>query len=166
MAVALAFYRDLLGFEVERDGADEGNAALVRGDARIMLETPTGFYSPGYNAAIEERLGSMSAIALYLEATDLDDLYRRVTDAGVTIVRSARRARLGPAGVHDRGSPRTVADLLARDRRPGGLNEPSSAASLRRPCLTRGRHLLLGWVQLLSHSSPTSQTSLERTCPG
>ena len=86
MSVALAFYRDLLGFELERDGADEGNVALVRGDARIMLEIQAGFYSPGYNAAIEERLGSTSAIALYMEATDLDDLYRRVTDAGVTIV--------------------------------------------------------------------------------
>ena len=107
MAVALAFYRDLLGFELERDGADEGNAALVRGDARIMLETPTGFYSPGYNAAIEERLGSTSAIALYMEATDLDDLYRRVTDAGVTIV--------DPLAERDWGQREfTIAD-------PGGL---------------------------------------------
>jgi uncharacterized glyoxalase superfamily protein PhnB len=85
MEAALSFYRDLLGFEVERNGSEVGNAALVRGDARIMLETSAGFYSASYNAAIEERLGARSSIALYMEAMDLDDLYRRIVDAGVPI---------------------------------------------------------------------------------
>ena len=86
MAEALALYTGPLEFSLERGAADEGNCALVRGDARLMLETPSGFYGDEYDAAIEDRLGSKSANALYIEATDVDGFYDRVRTAGVRVV--------------------------------------------------------------------------------
>jgi uncharacterized glyoxalase superfamily protein PhnB len=86
MGDALDFYQNQLGFELTRGGPGEVNSSLSRGDARIMIEIPTDFYSPEYNAAIESRLDSPSAIALYMEALDLEELYRRLGDAGVKIV--------------------------------------------------------------------------------
>jgi uncharacterized glyoxalase superfamily protein PhnB len=83
LEAALAFYRDILGFVVER--GDGANRSLTRCDARIMLEAPSEFYSPDYNAAIVARLGSASPNALYMEAPDLEELYRRVQEAGAII---------------------------------------------------------------------------------
>ena len=86
MAEALALYTGPLGFTVERGGEDDGNCALVRGDARLMLETPKEFYGEEYNAAIRERLGSRSPNALYFAESDLAGLYRRLRSAGVRVV--------------------------------------------------------------------------------
>jgi uncharacterized glyoxalase superfamily protein PhnB len=86
MGGALDFYQNLLGFELTRGGPGEANSSLSRGDARIMIEIPTDFYSPEYNAAIVGRLDSPSAIALYIEALDLEEFYSRLGDAGVKIV--------------------------------------------------------------------------------
>jgi uncharacterized glyoxalase superfamily protein PhnB len=86
MGEALDFYQNQLGFELTRGGPGEGNSSLSRGDARIMIEIPTDFYSPEYNAAIAGRLDSPSAIALYMEALDLEEFYSRLGDAGVKIV--------------------------------------------------------------------------------
>ena len=85
-ADALALYVGPLEFTLERGGEGEGNSALVRGDARLMLETPTDFYGDEYNAAIRERLGARSANALYLEERDLEGFYARVQSAGVRVV--------------------------------------------------------------------------------
>lgn len=82
---ALAFYVDRLGFEAQGD-TQHGNVSIARGDARLMLETMADFYGEAYNAAIRERLGSVSPHALYLEADDLDDLYRALQDGGVRVV--------------------------------------------------------------------------------
>lgn len=82
---AVAFYVDRLGFTAEGD-ATQLNVSLVRGDSRIMLEAAADFYSDAYNAAIRQRLGSASPHALYMEAVDLDDLYRRLEESGATIV--------------------------------------------------------------------------------
>jgi uncharacterized glyoxalase superfamily protein PhnB len=82
---ALAFYVERLGFSAEGD-ATHGNVSLVRGDARVMLEATADFYSEGYNAAIRERLGSASPNALYMEANNLDELYRSLEEGGATIV--------------------------------------------------------------------------------
>jgi uncharacterized glyoxalase superfamily protein PhnB len=68
MADALAFYLGPLEFTLERGGEGEGNSALVRGDARLMLETPSDFY------------------ALYLEEPDLNAFYERIQAAGVRVV--------------------------------------------------------------------------------
>ena len=86
MADALAFYLGPLEFTLERGGEGEGNSALVRGDARVMLETPSDFYADEYNGAIRERLGARSANALYLEEPNLQPFYERVQAAGVRIV--------------------------------------------------------------------------------
>ena len=84
MATALAFYSGPLEFTVERE--DDGNSALQRGDARVMLESVTDFYGEEYNAAIRQRLGSPSANALYIEASDLAGFQSRLRAAGVRIV--------------------------------------------------------------------------------
>jgi uncharacterized glyoxalase superfamily protein PhnB len=86
MGEALDFYQNQLGFTMERGDADADNLAISRGDARIMLEVPAGFYGEEYNAAIEERLGSASAMALYMEADDLEEFYTRLTDSEVKMV--------------------------------------------------------------------------------
>jgi uncharacterized glyoxalase superfamily protein PhnB len=82
---ALEFYVGRLGFATERDEPHE-NVSISRGDARLMLETTADFYGETYNTAIRERLGSVSPNALYMEAEDLDDLYRSVLEAGVRVV--------------------------------------------------------------------------------
>jgi uncharacterized glyoxalase superfamily protein PhnB len=82
MGEALAFYRDRLGFTVIRGDDESVNSSLTRGDARIMIEIPTDMYGDVYNAAIEQRLGTPSAVALYMEAPDLDELYERLMSAG------------------------------------------------------------------------------------
>ena len=84
MATALAFYSGPLEFTVERE--DDGNSALQRGDARVMLESVKDFYGEEYNAAIRQRLGSPSANALYIEASDLAGFQSRLRAAGVRIV--------------------------------------------------------------------------------
>lgn len=82
---ALDFYVGRLGFTLE-GSAEHGNASVVRGDARLMLETASDFYGDAYNAAIRERLGSVSPHALYMQADDLDELHRTLVEAGATIV--------------------------------------------------------------------------------
>jgi catechol 2,3-dioxygenase-like lactoylglutathione lyase family enzyme len=83
----VAFYRDVLGFDVLRDEPGEGNYAVGRGDARLMIEMATGaFYGDAYNAAIRERVGRPSAAAFYIEAPDLEDLYARTQTAGAPII--------------------------------------------------------------------------------
>ena len=85
-ASALAFYLDKLGFTLVRGGPGEANSSIRRGDAHLMIESAADFYSPAYNSAIRQRLGGKSPIALYLEAQDLDEFYRRVSEDGGTIV--------------------------------------------------------------------------------
>ncbi|HVU78362.1 MAG TPA: VOC family protein [Gaiellaceae bacterium] len=86
LAAAVAFYRDTLGFDVVRGEPADGNVAVNRGAARMMLETPGAFYSPGYNEAIRERQASHSPHALYIEEPDLAAYHDRLRDAGVRIV--------------------------------------------------------------------------------
>jgi uncharacterized glyoxalase superfamily protein PhnB len=83
---ALDFYVGRLGFSLQGD-ANHGNVSIVRGDARLMLETTADFYGDTYNAAIRERLGSVSPNALYMEAEeDLDELYRALAGTTAKIV--------------------------------------------------------------------------------
>ena len=83
LAKALDFYTGILGCEVVRGTAEEGNVALSFGEARLMLESAADFYGPGYNDAIRQRLlGHPSAIALYIEADDVDALYKRLAEDG------------------------------------------------------------------------------------
>ncbi len=82
---AIAFYVERLGFTAEGD-TTQLNVSLVRGDARLMVETTADFYSAEYDAAIRERLGSSSPNALYMEAGDLEELHRALQDTDTPIV--------------------------------------------------------------------------------
>jgi uncharacterized glyoxalase superfamily protein PhnB len=86
MAEALDFYTDKLGFKLLRGGPAEEHCSIGRGDARLMLEKPASFYNPAYNEAIRQRLKTPSAMALYIEAPDVEVLYASVTATGMTIV--------------------------------------------------------------------------------
>jgi uncharacterized glyoxalase superfamily protein PhnB len=86
MAAGLQFYRDRIGFAVERGGPEDSNVSLSFGDARLMLEVPADFYSESYNSAIRRRMGNASPHALYMEAPDIDVLYGRVNAQGIRIV--------------------------------------------------------------------------------
>ncbi len=86
MADALAFYRGPLEFALDSGGDDKSNSSLTRGDAHVMIETAADHYSAEYNAAIRERLGTPSCIALYIEASDLSAFYSRLVPAGARIV--------------------------------------------------------------------------------
>ena len=86
MADALAFYRERLEFTLDSGGDDASNSSLTRSDAHVMIETAADHYGDAYNAAIRERLGTPSCIALYMEASDLAAFYSRLEAAGVRIV--------------------------------------------------------------------------------
>ncbi|HZW28196.1 MAG TPA: VOC family protein [Trueperaceae bacterium] len=86
MREALDFYVDKLGFELTGGGPDQVNCSLSRGDARVMVEVPADLYSRGFDEAIKARLGGRSALSLYIEAPDLEQLYERVLANGVTVV--------------------------------------------------------------------------------
>ena len=86
MAEALDFYRTTLEFTLDSGGEDATNSSLTRGDAHVMIETAANHFGEEYNAAIRERLGTPSSIALYMEASDLAGFYSRLEAAGVRIV--------------------------------------------------------------------------------
>lgn len=86
MAEALAYYRDTLGFTLEGGGEEATNSSLARGDARVMVETAADHYGDEYNAAIRERLGTPSSIALYIEVPDLVAFYSKLEATGAPIV--------------------------------------------------------------------------------
>ena len=86
MAEALAFYLGPLEFDLAGGGEDASNSSVSRGDARLMLETAADHFGAEYNAAIRERLGSLSAISLYIQAQDLAGFQSRLKAAGARIV--------------------------------------------------------------------------------
>ena len=86
MAEALDFYRTTLEFTLDSGGEDATNSSLTRGAAHVMIETAANHFGEEYNAAIRERLGTPSSIALYMEASDLAGFYSRLEAAGVRIV--------------------------------------------------------------------------------
>ena len=86
MAEALDFYRTTLEFTLDSGGEDATNSSLTRGDAHVMIETAANHFGEEYNAAIRERLGTPSSVALYMEASDLAGFYSRLEAAGVRIV--------------------------------------------------------------------------------
>ena len=86
MAEALAFYVEVLEFTLTRGGDDASNSSLTRGDAHIMIETAADHYGDEYNAAIRERLGTPSCIALYVETSDLAGFHTKLTAEGARII--------------------------------------------------------------------------------
>src|SRR3954453_20816917 len=86
MAPALAFYRGTLGFTLDSGGDEATNSSLTREHAHVMIETAADHFGDEYNAAIRERLGTPSSVALYIEASDLAALYATLVAAGTRIV--------------------------------------------------------------------------------
>jgi len=86
MAKALAFYRETLGFTLDSGGDNASNSSLTRGDAHVMIETAADHYGDEYNAAIRQRLGTPSCIALYMEASDLATFHSRLVAVDARIV--------------------------------------------------------------------------------
>ncbi len=86
MREALAFYTGRFGFTLDGGGEAATNSSLSRGDARVMIETAADHYGNDYNAAIRDRLGTQSSIALYIEADDLAAFYARLKASGVRII--------------------------------------------------------------------------------
>lgn len=86
MRAAIDFYVGVLGFTLDRGGADAPNSIVLREGARIMLETAHGFYGETYNSAIRERVGTPGPNALYVEAQGLSEFHESVVAAGAHIV--------------------------------------------------------------------------------
>ena len=84
MAKALAFYRGTLGFTLDSGGDEATNSSITREHAHVMIEAAADHYGDEYNAAIRERLGTPSSVALYMEASDLRAFYARVEAAAGT----------------------------------------------------------------------------------
>lgn len=86
MREALAFYTGRLEFTLDGGGEAATNSSLSRGDARVMIETAADHYGDDYNAAIRDRLGTQSPIALYIEADDLAAFHARLKASGIRII--------------------------------------------------------------------------------
>jgi uncharacterized glyoxalase superfamily protein PhnB len=93
MADALRFYTDTLEFSLTSGGESASNSSLDRGDAHVMIETAANHYGDEYNEAIRERLGTPSAVALYMEAEDLEAFYSRLEASGVARIIDPLAAR-------------------------------------------------------------------------
>lgn len=114
----LAFYEDVLGFEVRQGTAEEGHVSLTRGEGNhLMLESAAnGYYSAPYNAAIRSRVGSAGAVAFYVEAPDVVELHARALEGGANVVDPLADRGVGAGGVHGGRPGRELGDLLADAR--------------------------------------------------
>ncbi|HEY7582955.1 MAG TPA: VOC family protein [Acidimicrobiia bacterium] len=83
---AVGFYRDRLGFKVERGDVQQGNIAISFEGLEIMLEGTRDFYGETYNTAIKNRIGQQSPNALYIETDDVDGLYRQYQEENLRII--------------------------------------------------------------------------------
>jgi catechol 2,3-dioxygenase-like lactoylglutathione lyase family enzyme len=83
-AAATAFYRDLLGFEVERTPAP-GFAMLARGGLRLLLSEPRGPGGAAQPAADGRRPEPGGWNRVQLEVDDLDAAVQALRRAGATL---------------------------------------------------------------------------------
>jgi catechol 2,3-dioxygenase-like lactoylglutathione lyase family enzyme len=102
---SLAFYRDLLGFEVRNDVGYAGMRWLTMGppgqpDTSVVLQPP--FADPGLTQAERATIAEMMAKGTYarlmLATPDLDGVFARLEAAGVEIVQEPAEQ---PYGVRD-----------------------------------------------------------------
>ncbi len=81
---AIAFYRDLLGFEVEIAWPEEGPsewAMLVRGPMRLMLNAP----DVGSDSRARHARPSYADALLYFHTDDVAAVHARLSAAGVAV---------------------------------------------------------------------------------
>ena len=81
LKTSLAFYCDLLGFEVDYERPEERFAFLKRGDASLMLEEPIG--RTWLSAPLEPPFGRGMNLQILVE--DVRALYAACEDAGAHI---------------------------------------------------------------------------------
>lgn len=87
LVAARRFYVDQLGFTIRRDADEHENMSVVFGGAQMMLEGDgTNLFGDTYNQAIAARRGKPGPNSIYIEAFDLQELYRRCQDLGIKIV--------------------------------------------------------------------------------
>lgn len=81
---AIAFYRDLFGFEVDMHPGP-GFAALSRGDLRLLLNTPTGPGGASQPMPDGRRPEPGGWSRILLEVTDLDGEVDSLRSAGAVL---------------------------------------------------------------------------------
>jgi catechol 2,3-dioxygenase-like lactoylglutathione lyase family enzyme len=82
VAGSIAFYRDILGFEIAYERPEEGFAFMNLGGAQIMLERESDYWFTG---KLERPYGR--GINFEIGVEDVDALCLRVKAAGVTLFR-------------------------------------------------------------------------------
>ena len=102
---SLAFYRDILGFEVRKDVGYGGMRWITVGpadqpDTSIVLEPPAA--DPGVTdderLTIREMMAKGSYARIVLGTTDLDDVFTRLRASGAEVVQEPTEQ---PHGVRD-----------------------------------------------------------------
>ncbi|MFI6515246.1 VOC family protein [Spirillospora sp. NPDC050679] len=120
---SLAFYRDILGFEVRDDVGYDGLRWITVGpagqpDTSLVLEPPAA--EPGVTAAERRTVAEMMAKGTYaavlMATADLDGVFARLADGGAEI---AQRPAEQPHGVRE-GAVRDPAGNLIRIRQLPG----------------------------------------------
>jgi catechol 2,3-dioxygenase-like lactoylglutathione lyase family enzyme len=86
--ISLAFYTDVLGFEIQYQREEDGFAMLERQGSRIMLDEISNHSAEGTNrtwisAALEKPFGR--GMNLEIRTTQIDELYNHVQQSGATI---------------------------------------------------------------------------------
>ena len=86
--ISLAFYTDVLGFEIQYQREEDGFAMLERQGSRIMLDEISNNLAEGANrtwisAALEKPFGR--GMNLEIRTTQIDELYNHVQQSGATI---------------------------------------------------------------------------------
>ena len=119
---SLAFYRDLLGFELRMDVGYAGMRWLTMGlpgqpDTNVVLQPP--FADPGITEEERRLIGEMMAKGTYarllLATSDLDALFARLAEAGVEVVQEPMDM---PYGVRDCAVRDPAGNLIRIQERP------------------------------------------------
>ena len=85
---AIAFYRDLLGFEVEMAWPEEGPsewAMLVRDDMRLMINSPDDGQDARWGSQARRNRPSYADALLYFGTPDVAAVHARLSAAGVPV---------------------------------------------------------------------------------
>lgn len=99
--VALAFYRDALGFEARNDIANGGFRWVTLGSAgqaapELVLSVPHAGRSQPEGDALEELLVKGSLPGIVFSTDDLDGLFERVSASGAEVLQEPAEQPWGP----------------------------------------------------------------------
>ena len=170
IAHVLDFYVGRLGFSVEGD-AQGSNVPVVRGDARLMVETAADFYGDSYNAAIRQRLGSVSPTALYMEAGGPRAAVPRSPGVGASIVDRSPIAPVGQAEFTVEDPTGNWLDLLEEANARGAMSldirpiPRAGGSATGRGCRGRRRSSRAGGGTFVAQAALAEHATIHRT-PG